>query len=44
MVPAGVSSPELFTADEGTAGLKLESQKGLVDVIAVDHVERPSEN
>jgi uncharacterized protein (TIGR03435 family) len=25
-------------------GLKLEPQKGLVDVIVLDHVERPTEN
>jgi uncharacterized protein (TIGR03435 family) len=25
-------------------GLKLESQKAQVDVLVIDHVERPSEN
>jgi bla regulator protein blaR1 len=38
------SGPSLFTALEDQLGLKLESQKGPVDVLGIDHVEKPSEN
>ena len=34
----------LFTALQEQLGLKPESQKGPVDTIVVDHVERPSPN
>jgi bla regulator protein blaR1 len=36
--------PTLFTALEEQLGLKLESQKGTVDVIVIDHIDAPSEN
>jgi uncharacterized protein (TIGR03435 family) len=36
--------PSLFTAVEGQLGLKLESSKGLVDVIVIDHLDLPSAN
>lgn len=38
------SFPDLFTALRNQLGLKLESTKGLVDVLVIDHVEKPSEN
>jgi bla regulator protein BlaR1 len=38
------SGPSVFTAIEDQLGLKLESQKGPVDVLVIDHVEPPSEN
>ena len=46
--PGGVSgppsdSPNIFTAIQ-RLGLKLESAKGAVEVIVVDHAEKPSEN
>jgi uncharacterized protein (TIGR03435 family) len=36
--------PGLFTAIEEQLGLKLEATKAPVDVIVIDHVERPSAN
>jgi uncharacterized protein (TIGR03435 family) len=51
--PAGVDSastanataaPPLFTVLEDQLGLKLESSRGPVDVIVIDHVERPTDD
>jgi bla regulator protein blaR1 len=36
--------PSLFTALQEQLGLKLESSKGKVDVIVIDHIDMPSEN
>ena len=45
--PAAVSSPDapgIFQAIQEQLGLKLAPAKGPVDVLAIDHIERPSEN
>jgi len=38
------SGTSIFAAVEDQLGLKLESKKGPVDVVVVDHVDKPSDN
>jgi uncharacterized protein (TIGR03435 family) len=42
--PLPDSGPSIFTAIQEQLGLKLESQKGPVELLVIDHVEKPSEN
>ena len=44
--PTGDASaaPGLFTAIQEQLGLKFEATKAPVDVLVVDHAERPSDN
>jgi len=42
--PADTSGPTVFAAIEKQLGLKLEPQKGPVDVLVIDLVEKPVEN
>ena len=42
-IPAGTASPSIFSAVQ-QIGLRLESTKGSVEVLVIDHVERPSAN
>jgi uncharacterized protein (TIGR03435 family) len=42
--PADSSGPSLFTALQEQLGLKLESQKGPVEIFVIDKAEKPSEN
>lgn len=41
---ADLDRPYLFIAIQEQLGLKLESQKGPIEMMVIDHVERPSEN
>ena len=42
--PADAPAPPLITVLEQDLGLKLDSGKGPVEVLVIDHIERPSEN
>ncbi len=42
--PADPNGPSIFTAIEEQLGLKLDSQKGPVEMLTIDAVEKPSEN
>jgi len=42
--PTDPNRPSIFTAIQELLGLRLDSEKGPVDMIVIDSVERPSEN
>jgi bla regulator protein blaR1 len=42
--PEPMSCPSIFTAVQDQMGLKLDPQKDPIDVLVIDHVERPSAN
>jgi uncharacterized protein (TIGR03435 family) len=42
--PSPSSAPSIFTALQETLGLRMESIKGAVDSLVIDHAEKPSEN
>ena len=42
--PPDPNGPTIFSALQDQLGLKLESEKGPVDMIVIDHVEKASEN
>ena len=41
---SGPPKPDLFTAIQQQLGLKLEATRASVDIIVIDHVDRPTEN
>jgi uncharacterized protein (TIGR03435 family) len=42
--PIDTSGPTVFAAVKRQLGLELKAQKGPVDIIVIDHVEKPTEN
>jgi uncharacterized protein (TIGR03435 family) len=42
--PSADAGPSIFTALEEQLGLKLVPAKGPVEVLVIDHIERPSAN
>jgi len=43
-IPVDPAGPSFFSAIQEQLGLKLESKKGQVEILVIDHAERPSEN
>jgi uncharacterized protein (TIGR03435 family) len=43
-LPADLAGPSLFAALQDQLGLRLESAKGPVEVLVIDHIEKPSAN
>jgi uncharacterized protein (TIGR03435 family) len=41
-VPVDPNAPNLFTALQEQLGLKLDSQRGPVDVVVIDRIEQPA--
>ena len=41
---AADAGPSIFTALQEQLGLRLESGKGPVETLVIDHVEKPSKN
>jgi uncharacterized protein (TIGR03435 family) len=44
VTPAADDAPDFFTALQEQLGLKLESSRAQVEVLVIDHIERPTEN
>ena len=42
--PSDSKGPSIFTALQEQLGLKLDSEKGPVEILVIEHVEKPSEN
>jgi uncharacterized protein (TIGR03435 family) len=43
-LPPRVEGPSIFSALREQLGLKLEARKGPVEIIVIDHIEKPSSN